>query len=426
MSIDLQQIQTSCENILHSVRRSGLNFSAQETPFSIYFTVRKSKLKSKYPHNQILNSSFQVDAKNTLEDEIKATRKCYDDLLVKYKHLENAHNKVRGCYKDAVDDCEVKNKSIEQLETKVKDLSDGNSELKSALKKVLKEKEYEVTHLKDTSKKVNDDYRNAIEELKVSNKEKANRVKEFRELQKEANSYKNLNLKLERKICTLKGNKKLVTSVSIQTEHECEALEKQFSSEVMEADSNNNLEECDSTPVNDVGKHFKICRQIGSSDVLKCSHAPQCISRNPQPPPPFLPLNWVDHFEYYEPSAPPNIKLLPEEVESVGIFYSLSSKHQCEECAPGSLFSNHHETVYYPDPGPCGGISGSQIKTCPNHPNATNIKLLTIAEPSVPYWKVKKLKQKKFKCNICDERFVKMSNLIFHVNRKHSMLKKKV
>ena len=35
-------IQKSCSEILNSVRNSNLNFSCQETPFSIYLTVRKS------------------------------------------------------------------------------------------------------------------------------------------------------------------------------------------------------------------------------------------------------------------------------------------------------------------------------------------------------------------------------------------------
>ena len=35
-------IQKSCSEILNSVRNSKLNFSCQETPFSIYLTVRKS------------------------------------------------------------------------------------------------------------------------------------------------------------------------------------------------------------------------------------------------------------------------------------------------------------------------------------------------------------------------------------------------
>ena len=40
-----QNIQSSCDTILHSVRSSNLNFSCQETPFSMYLTVRKSLSK---------------------------------------------------------------------------------------------------------------------------------------------------------------------------------------------------------------------------------------------------------------------------------------------------------------------------------------------------------------------------------------------
>jgi hypothetical protein len=35
-------IETSCDQILYSVRSSQLNYSCQETPFSIYLTIRKT------------------------------------------------------------------------------------------------------------------------------------------------------------------------------------------------------------------------------------------------------------------------------------------------------------------------------------------------------------------------------------------------
>ena len=31
---------------------------------------------------------------------------------------------------------------------------------------------------------------------------------------------------------------------------------------------------------------------------------------------------------------------------------------------------NYYEIVQYPDPGPCGETSGSQVKSCPNHQNS--------------------------------------------------------
>ena len=34
------------------------------------------------------------------------------------------------------------------------------------------------------------------------------------------------------------------------------------------------------------------------------------------------------------------------------------------------FFYNYHEVVHYPDPGPCGGTSGSQVRLCPNNSHA--------------------------------------------------------
>ena len=41
----MQNIETSCDLIMNSVRSSQLNFACQETPFSIYITIRKSQHK---------------------------------------------------------------------------------------------------------------------------------------------------------------------------------------------------------------------------------------------------------------------------------------------------------------------------------------------------------------------------------------------
>ena len=40
-----QNVQASCVQILSSVRSSNLNFSCQETPFSIYLTIRISPVR---------------------------------------------------------------------------------------------------------------------------------------------------------------------------------------------------------------------------------------------------------------------------------------------------------------------------------------------------------------------------------------------
>ena len=425
MSHDQRQIESSCNLILRNVRSSGLNFSAQETPFSLYLTIRKSQIISKYslqPQHQSPSAAItSVNQTRKSEADLDSIRKCYDVLSVKHKHLEEAFDKVKGYYEEATNDCLEKDNLLEQFELKVEGLSDENNELKNKLEDALKVQEsaqIEVKHLKEATKKVIDESTSAKDELKVVKRENSKQTRELKELKKVLEDCKAVRNELEKEICALNLGKLQVKTVTTQTEPK--PFEKHLYSDLkrrVKDDSNNNPYESDSNL--EIVRDKEHTTEPSPGSTLECCHIPQCYLRDPQPPPPFLPLNWVEHSEYYEPRPPPNIRLLPNEVENVEIFHSLSTKHQCEECDSGSMFENHHELVYYPDPGPCGGTSGSQIKTCPNNPNATNIKVLAISQPRVPYWKQHKSK-KRFRCNICDRRFEKMSNLTFHVNRKRS------
>ena len=77
------------------------------------------------------------------------------------------------------------------------------------------------------------------------------------------------------------------------------------------------------------------------------------------------------------------------------------------------LFHNFSERVEYNDPGPCGGVMGTYMSSCPNHPKAA-IVLREIEEK-------KTHKKKKVKCQLCGETFSGKSNVEFHKKRKHVM-----
>ena len=145
-----------------------------------------------------------------------------------------------------------------------------------------------------------------------------------------------------------------------------------------------------------------------------CNHLPQCSLREPDPPPPFAPL--TAHEFYSVPKPPSTIRLLPHHVSSFQAFNNLRNNHKCEECEEGALFNKYFETVEYPDPGPCGGTSGSPVVTCPNNPNS-KVTILKIRdeEQRRPWW----YKPKTYKCDICSVVFPQLSNLAFHRNRKH-------
>jgi hypothetical protein len=75
--------------------------------------------------------------------------------------------------------------------------------------------------------------------------------------------------------------------------------------------------------------------------------------------------------------------------------------------------------VHYPDPGPRGGTSGQQVRSCPNHQNA-NIRFIEIKES-------KKFKKKrKFRCDSCSQEFSKRKHLIFMETERTSQRNRRV
>ena len=154
-----QVIQNSCFSIINSVRSSPLNFSIQETPFSLYLTVRKSIAKcanreecltksepqeSKPVENEnaILKSEIE-DLRDQLEvTEAKAEQRKLE--LEKYAAKETKHKKEVLHWLDSLD---KKESEVIALKTVIKnndhDLSNIKTE-KNQLKKSLKSKEKEI------------------------------------------------------------------------------------------------------------------------------------------------------------------------------------------------------------------------------------------------------------------------------------------
>ena len=83
---------------MNKIRGSGLNYSINETPFSIYVTVRKAYIRSKlFPHPET------VHKKDTLELESVKNR---------YAEFLTAFSKLRSDYDDAIHECEENQKLL--------------------------------------------------------------------------------------------------------------------------------------------------------------------------------------------------------------------------------------------------------------------------------------------------------------------------
>ena len=120
-------------------------------------------------------------------------------------------------------------------------------------------------------------------------------------------------------------------------------------------------------------------------------------------------LDTCGGFAHTNIPVPSSIRLLPYSVDSYQDFRDLHRSRECEECAEGSLFYNYYEIVHYPNPGPCDGTSGSQVRSCPYHPNS---------EISLKLEERRKPLRKNIKCKMCSMQFLIKANLNFHLSRK--------
>ena len=99
----------SCDLVIRSVRAPSLNFSIQETPFSLYLTIRKSFSKS----TPVISPPPIVPA--ALENQA-----ILHDLENKIKSIENANLVFKESYEKALSECKECHKTIGDLKVKLK------------------------------------------------------------------------------------------------------------------------------------------------------------------------------------------------------------------------------------------------------------------------------------------------------------------
>lgn len=393
---------TVSRSLLDFVRKSMLNFQIQESPFSVNISVRKTFIKDKRGFDQFpLEPAYadfrdQNDIKNNIksESEKEDLNKVISELSSK---LENAKGEICELMKSKSDTVKENLSLVSKLTETGRELAILNSELNHA-KTVTDSLKRESKHLQ--KKMVSKD--NELLDLKVENENFVTTVKKNKE---ELNTLGNQNKLLQKKLSSKSSSSKSTntTSIALST---CSTY-----TYVESEDKSTEFEVSDLVKINEAVPHPH------PQDL--CEHTPQCLKREPRLPPSTFPLNWSDHYNFFEPKAPSNIRILPSHVSSIQTFNNMHNNHLCEECELGSLFHLHHEIVQYPEPGPLGGTSGRPVKTCPNNSNSSEIRLLNLPDQNLPHWKVQKMNQKKYKCDLCAQKYRTQGQLIFHVNRKH-------
>ena len=129
-------IEAKCDFLLNKIRNSGLNFSCQETPYSLFVTLRKSLIKPRLSQHDLHHQQHGHNQVSELEpDDIKAK---YEKLLLKQQNLEEAFSRVQNDLDNAIEEAtsddkviknlrkviEEKSATIEILDTKVRNLED--------------------------------------------------------------------------------------------------------------------------------------------------------------------------------------------------------------------------------------------------------------------------------------------------------------
>ena len=134
----MSTIAISCDKILNSVRSTNLNFSCQETPFSLYLTIRKSLVKFNNPHKppaqaNVVDNDGASDNLAIVEENIA--------LKNNLKRLENELEISRNISKTLESKVEAAEatlfkhyKEIQQCKDTIGKRDDENKALKNVIK----------------------------------------------------------------------------------------------------------------------------------------------------------------------------------------------------------------------------------------------------------------------------------------------------
>ena len=171
-------IQNSCFSVLDTIRSSNLNYSIQETPYSIFLTLRKSLIKSpNLPVPGVRSSTQQLVQDTTLvsnlqEENLSLKRRC--------QFLENSNEVLKNNLEEAIIDSEITRKTIHDLEdeheTMNKKLDKTEKEVENAIARKIKPVIEEKRSLQSKHEKICAEYK----ALRVEKEELCKEISHFK------------------------------------------------------------------------------------------------------------------------------------------------------------------------------------------------------------------------------------------------------
>ena len=170
-------VQNSCDFVLRSVRDSFLNYSIQETPFSLYLTVRKSFSRSKPDQSNPSAASNQIFSSLVQNKMCKEEDSYLESLKTKLKSLEDSNRILQQDYEKATNDSEESYKKNEQLEARIKSYEKIAAEIHK--------KDKIIDRLSQEKKSLESDLEDIEKNWKNLNKSLKSKDKEMHDIQKE-------------------------------------------------------------------------------------------------------------------------------------------------------------------------------------------------------------------------------------------------
>ena len=167
----------SLDRIISSVRSSNLNFTYQETPFSLYLTIRKTSIKK---HQSNGSESSQMGVRHdvvALEEE---------NLVLK-SYIRDLEGKL-SAFKDTMETLEGKVAASEAEGLKAKNNNSTIAELeaeKRVLAKTIKKKEKEINEVEKTNQACQNNIKKLEDEVEKYKDEKNESERKHRQIEKE-------------------------------------------------------------------------------------------------------------------------------------------------------------------------------------------------------------------------------------------------
>ena len=220
-------IEAKCDLVLNKIRNSGLNFSCQETPYSLFVTLRKSLITPRLPQHFLHHKQHDHNQVSEVQhDDIKEK---YENLLLRHQNLEHSYDRLQNDLENAIEEAatedkvikhlrhvvEEKSATMEILDTKAKNLEDDKRDLvtevdrlvsvNKGLEKSLAEFKSKNIALKSDLKSLKKEKQEAASEfdlkweaLKRENENLSNtKIKQATEVQNLKTDIKNLKKKLK-------------------------------------------------------------------------------------------------------------------------------------------------------------------------------------------------------------------------------------